>query len=161
MNIRSLTLGALAPLALFAIGCASGGTGNMADSPNVQINVGLATANDMTVETQDIMRRRAFPPFRTQDAPVPLVESEWRNQTPFADEQAQGITEMQCRIIVRGRQRAPTGGLQLYDVTFNFETRAKTAGSTEWTMLPVTPERADLAKEIAAELRIALELLRR
>ena len=152
---------AFGALLLVTAGCATGGGGGGQDSPEVRVNVGVSTAADMEQQAGTVLSRYQFPVLRTVREPVPLVESEWRNQTPTQDEQELGVTEIQCRILVRGRERSPSGGLRLYEVTFHMESQVKTPASPEWTLMPVTSQRTRFAREIAGELQISLEMVRR
>jgi len=149
-------------LLLATAACASGGAGGNNQSPAfVRMDVGIATAADLAAEGQDLIRRQQFRTFRTEAAPAPLIQTEWRNQTPTEDERAQGITEVQCRILVRGRERAPQGRTRMYSVTYTMEGRFKTAEAPDWIELPFTPQRTRMATEIGRELTTLLEFARR
>ena len=156
---RALTL---APLLLLVIGCASGGAGgNSGGRSFVRMDMGISTNADLARETEDLLRRRQFPVFRTDGPPAPLMESEWRNQTPFEDERELGVTEVRCRILVRGRERPPMGGRSVYQVTYTMETQVKTVSSPDWMEMPMTSERTEMAREFGRELQLALEVVRR
>ncbi len=153
---------AVAVFSLTVLGCASGGGGEgMSGRSNVRMDMGAATSTDMLEVTQDLLRRQQFPVFRTDQAPVPLVQSEWRNHTPFEDELAQGVSEVRCRVIVRGRERPPQGSFRTYQVTYDMEVQVKIADSMDWIEIPVTPQRTRMAQELGRELRLALEVVRK
>lgn len=164
---RMLNRGRALSPALFLMvvaGCASGGAGGGMDaSSTFRMDVGATntTSSDMLNETQDLLRREQFLVFRTDPPPVPLVESEWRNQTPFEDEQAQGIEEVRCKVIVRGRERPPSGSIRTYQVAYTMQVQVKTAGSGEWQEMPLTPQRRAMAQDFGRELRLALEVVQR
>ena len=158
-NISSYV--ALLALSISAIGCAAGGGGNGGGTAFVRMDMGISTAQDFQEQTNDLLRRMSFRVFRQDQVPVPLIESEWRNQTPTADEQALGVTEFQCRIIVRGRERNPMGGQRVFQFSYTMETQVKTVDSPDWTEMGVTPERRVYANEIGRELRTMLEMARR
>jgi hypothetical protein len=98
--------------------------------------------------------------FRADQPPAPLIESEWRNQTPTDDERALGVTEVQARIIVRGRERNPEGSMRVFQFTYIMEILYKTAESQEWAQMPVTEQREDFANELGQELRTLLLMAR-
>ncbi len=152
---------AVAALTLAAAGCASGGGGNGGGTAYVRMDMGLATVADMSNQTRDVFRRMQFQVLREEPAPAPLVESDWRNQTPLEDERAAGITEVQARVIVRGRERPPQGNIRMYQVTYTMETMVKTAGSPDWVERPVTSQRRAMAREMGRELQTLLEIARR
>ena len=120
----------------------------------------MATATDLTREATDILRRKQFPIFRTQGVPAPLIQSEWRNQTPTEDEAAQGVVEVRSRILVRGRERASTTSKREFVVTFTMENQVKTASGGRWIEIPATPQRTRKAREIARELELSLQAIR-
>jgi hypothetical protein len=125
------------------------------------MDVGLSTFGDLTQQTNDLLRRQSFPVFRTDPAPAPLIESEWRNQTPTEDEQAAGVTEVQVRVVVRGRERNPMGGQRVFQITYTMETLVKTQTSPDWAEMPVTPQRRAYARTLGRELQTLLEMARR
>lgn len=151
----------LALLSISAIGCATGGGGNAGGSSFVRMDVGVAQAQDLIEQTNDLLRRESFQILRTDPIPAPLFETEWRNQNPTEDEQALGVTEIQCRILVRGRERPPNGSMRIWQVTYTMETLVRTLTSPDWSEMPVTPQRRILAREIGQELRTLLEVARR
>ena len=156
---RGLTV---ASLAFITVSCAGGAGGNSGDPSYVRIDMGMANQGDMFQQTEDTFRRHQYLTFRADQAPVPLLESEWRNQTPFPDEQALGITEVRCRITVRGRERA--GGnrnTRMFQVTYQMDVQVKTLTEPEWIDMPLTPERNQMARGIGQELRTLLEVARR
>jgi hypothetical protein len=126
------------------------------------MDVGISTAADFQEQTNDLFRRQSLQLFRQDAPPVPMMESEWRNQTPTEDERALGFTEVQVRIIVRGRERPPNGSRRVYQFTYVMETLVKTQTSAgEWIEMPVTSQRRTYAREIGRELQTLLELARR
>jgi hypothetical protein len=141
-------------------GCATGGAGNGGGSTSVRMDMGISNFADFTEQTGDLFRRTQFTVFRTDQPPAPLIESQWRNQTPTADEQALGVTEVQTRIIVRGRERNPIGGMRVFQFTYFMEILYKTATSQEWIEMPVTEEREDFAEDLGQELKTLLLMAR-
>jgi len=152
---------ALAALSISAIGCAAGGGGNGGGSSSVRMDMGISTAGDFQEQTVDLFRRTSYQVFREEGVPAPMIESEWRNLTPTEDELALGVTEFQCRIIVRGRERNPMGGQRVFQFSYLMETQVKTVDSPDWTQLGVTPERRTYANELGRELKTLLEMARR
>lgn len=158
-SIRSVTFGLVA---LAATGCASAGGGSNDGGANfVQMDMGVVTAQAISEQTQNLFRREQFQVFREEPVPAPMIESEWRNQTPLEDERALGVDEVQVRVIVRGRERPPMGGLRVYQVSYQMEVETKSATSPEWTPAEVTPERREMARELGRELQTLLEFTRR
>mgnify|MGYP001820947361 CR=1 FL=1 len=145
-------------LSLAAVGCAAGGSGNGGGSSFVRMDMGNNTIQNFQEQTTDLLRRQSFQIFRQDPAPAPLIESEWRNQTPTEDERALGVTEIQVRIIVRGR--AAGGSQRQYRFTYHMETLVKTTTSPEWSEMPLTPERTKYARDIGQELRTLFEMSR-
>lgn len=141
-------------------GCATGGAGNGGGRSSVRMDMGIATNADLQEQTGDLFRRTQFTVFRSDQAPAPLIESEWRNQTPTEDERALGVTEVQTRIRVRGRERNPEGSRRVYQVTYTMEILYKTNESTEWIQMPVTEQREDFAENLGQELRTLLLMAR-
>jgi hypothetical protein len=125
------------------------------------MDMGLSTAQDFTAQTTDLFRRQSFPIFRQDGPPAPLIESEWRNQTPTEDERALGVTEVQVRILVRGRERPPNGSQRIFQFGYTMETLVKTTASQEWSEMGVTSQRKAYANEFGRELKTLLELARR
>lgn len=154
--------GVLALTVVLAItaGCAAGGAGNGGGASAVRMDMGMSNYADFTEQTQDLFRRTQFTVFRADQPPAPLIESEWRNQTPTADERALGVNEVQTRIIVRGRERNPEGSMRVFQFTYVMEILYKTADSTEWIQLPVTEEREDFANDLGQELKTLLLMAR-
>lgn len=158
-QVRSVLFGLVA---IAAAGCASaGGEGNGEGSAIVQMDMGVVTAPAMSEQTQNLFRREQFQVFREEPVPAPLIQSEWRNQTPTTDEQAMGVSEVQVRVVVRGRERPPMGGLRVYQVSYTMEVEGKTDASPDWTPLEVTPQRREMARELGRELQTLLEFTRR
>ncbi|MEK9501062.1 hypothetical protein [Gaopeijia maritima] len=157
--IRSTVLGLTT---LVAASCASAGGGGNADGGAiVQMDMGVVTAEAMSEQTQNLFRREQFQVFREEPVPAPMIQSEWRNQTPTTDEQAMGVTEVQVRVVVRGRERPPMGGLRVYQVTYQMEAEVKTAAAPEWMPAEITPQRREMARELGRELQTLLEFTRR
>ena len=151
----------LALLSFSAIGCATGGGGNGGGSSFVRMDMGLSTAADFQQQTNDLFRRQSFPVFRQAVPPAPLIESEWRNLTPTDDERALGVTEIQVRILVRGRERNPMGSQRVFQFSYTMEALFKSAESPEWSEMGVTSQRSAYAREIGQELKTLLEMARR
>lgn len=149
-------------ITLAAAGCASaGGEGNANGAAIVQMDMGVVTSQAMSEQTQNIFRREQFTVFREEPVPAPMIQSEWRNQTPLPDEQAAGVSEVQVRVVVRGRERPPMGGLRVFQVSYTMEVEGKTDTSPEWAPLTVTPQRREMARELGRELQTLLEFTRR
>lgn len=127
----------------------------------MRFDLGTATANDMTREATDLLRRKQFPIFRTQGVPAPLIQTEWRNQTPTEDEAAQGVVEVRSRILVRGRERASTTSKREFVVTLTMENQVKEEAGGGWIEIPITPQRTRKARQIARELELSLQAIRR
>lgn len=152
---------ALLALSISAIGCAAGGGGNGGGSSFVRMDMGISGAPEFVEQTTDLFRRKAFPIFRQEGIPAPMIESEWRNQTPTEDERALGITEIQVRVIVRGRERPPNGSQQVYQFNYTMETLVKTVDSQDWIEMGVTSQRRAFANDFGRELKTLLEMARR
>jgi hypothetical protein len=126
------------------------------------MDIGISTAQDFQQQTNDLFRRQSLQLFRQDGPPAPMMESEWRNQTPTEDERALGVAEVQIRIIVRGRERPPNGSQRVFQFAYTMETLVKTGTSAgEWVEMPVTSQRRAYAREIGRELQTLLELARR
>jgi hypothetical protein len=152
----------LSVLLFTATGCATGGGGETTQDPSFfRMDIGAARATDFLTETLDILRRRQYLIFRTDPLPALLVETEWRNHTPFEDEEALGALEVRCRIIVRGRERAPTLSTRTWQGTYIMEVQVRKEFGVPWEDLPLTPQRTRVAREIGDEMKLALELTRK
>ena len=155
---RALASGAAS---LLLVACATGGGGgNVQMLSSVTVDIGVATSSDLNAQGNDVLRRRQFLVQQTMGPPAILIESEWRQRIPFEDEAAQGVTEAQSRIIIRGRERISPTSRALFQVSFRMESQVKTADSQEWIELPATEELRDWAREIARELQLALQGMR-
>lgn len=162
-SMRQVVAGlAVAVMVLPSASCATGGAGgNGEGSSFVRMDVGVGTVGAMVEQTRDLLLRQQFTVIREEPAPAPSIETEWRNQTPLEDEQAAGVTDVQARIIVRGRERNPMGGMRVFQVTYTMQTLVKTLDSVEWIEMEVTPQRRAWAREIGRELQTLLEFARR
>lgn len=162
LNPKPFRAALLGLATLAAASCASAGGGGNADGASfVQMDMGVVTAQAMSEQTRNLFRREQFQVFREEPVPAPLIESEWRNQTPLTDEQALGVTDVQVRVVVRGRERPPQGAIRVYQVTYQMEVETKSATSPEWTPAEVTSQRRDMARELGRELQTLLEFTRR
>lgn len=152
----------MALVLIVAAGCASGGR-DMGGASTFRMEVGAqkTTATDMLNETQDVLRREQFSIFRVEPPPAPLVESEWRNQTPFEDEQEMGVQEVRCKVTVQGRERAPSGSIRSYRVNYTMDVQVKKEMSGEWVEMALTPQRREMARDLGRELQTALEVAQR
>lgn len=125
------------------------------------MDIGVAEARDFLTEVQDVLRREQFLVFRIDQPPALLVQSEWRNQTPLPDEMEAGYVEVRCRILVRGRERAPTLSTRTWQATYTMEVQVRREFGTSWADAPLTDQRTRMAREIAQEMLLALEVTRR
>ena len=156
MTVRLGTAGILVTFTALAVGCASAGGGSARlASGYFQQDVGNATARDVERRTPRILERYHYVIVRHETSERrTYIETDWRQRTPFEDEEARGISSVQSRIIIRARQRGgAVGSTALMVVTFRMENLALDEDSGQWRQAVVTDMFRAYAKEIADRLK--------
>jgi len=78
------------------------------------------------------------------------LETDWKDQTAFDDEKAEGFAFARTRVIVTARPRNRTPGIaNTYAVTFRAENQVRAVDSIVWEDAPMSPERLAFIKEIS------------
>ena len=152
---RSIT--PVAALLLLAA-CASGGGGGSA--PSVTDELGTFAPQDVAEKVPEYLRRNQFTLIRQEGPPTMLYETDWRPRAVFEDEASQGITQVESRVIVRGRERmGATAGGRMFTMNFMTENRVR-VGQGDWQALPASDEFRAWARGLSRQLRVELETLR-
>lgn len=139
--------------------CASGGGGG-GSAPSVTDELGTFAPQDVDEKVPEYLRRNQFTLIRQEGPPTMLYETDWRPRAVFADEATQGITQVESRVIVRGRERmGATAGGRMFTMNFMTESRVR-VGEGDWQALPASDEFQDWARGLSRQLRVELETLR-
>jgi hypothetical protein len=143
-------------LVILLAGCSARAGGVAAATRS--FDLGLATQLDVQDKPVRVLRLNAYEAERVVGPPNVLVQTRWVARTPFADEQAHGITDARTRFIMeaRPRQRNPEGGVTLYTARLRVENMGRT-GESDWVPLEPTPQFQAYAERIAAAVREELE----
>ena len=142
-------------LALFVVGCASGGGGPI----SLREQIGLATPGDLAQRTREVFERFQYELERADSSVTYQTYSTlWRGRYPFQDELDSGVVEVQTRLVVTGRARGggSAGAANVRVVELRAENRVRIGEGTEWLLEVMTPMFRDYIDEIAEELKTRL-----
>jgi hypothetical protein len=146
--IRVPALAVLTLALALANACASSGTGE-ANRASFQRTVGTASAADATEKALKVLSLFQFEIRRQDQVPSIVIETEWRQRSPFPDELAAGIEAAENRVFVTGRRRAETELGPIFNVSMAIENRVRrNAGGTEWVETSATPMYRQFADSI-------------
>lgn len=133
--------------------CASGATGGDAQ---YRERMGLATQADAQRIIQQVFNRAGYEFEERSGPPLLVYESPWQLRSPFPDEEAENVVEVESRLRVEGRQRLDTiEGDQYFALTFIALNRTR-AEDGEWRTTLNTPDFMAYAEEIKDDLESEL-----
>ena len=157
-TLRGFARYALLLLAL-PLGACSAATSGGANQSRFEREVGVGTESDIRQKVTAVLLRYQFEVFQQTEPPNLQWVTRWRPRAPYADEQEQGVSNAEMRVVVSARPRGAASSLgQLYTVDLMVENRLQRLGSEDWIQTIVTPTAEAYAKEIAEEFRRQLDV---
>jgi hypothetical protein len=120
--------------------------------------LGVASARDVMDKTVKVIRQHQFEVFRTENPPNLYLETHWRSRAPFDDEQMQGVTAAQTRVIMRAAPRGTSTLAEFYSVDLTIENKVQRGGSETWDATLATPQYIAYANRITQDLRDELNI---
>lgn len=141
-------------VALTLVGCA--GTSSVSRQGVFQEELGTTTRNDVEREAREVLvSRYGFRMDRTVSTQEDIrYVTMWAEDTPFSDEQAQGITNVRTRILLTARPKNRTS--RTYRARYRAEYEVQRQGNGSWERAEVTEMREDYLAEIAEYLETQL-----
>lgn len=138
-------------LAISVIGTGCSGASGAQNEGEFRERIGTAAQADIVRETREALLTRYSYRFDREVATSEDMRfiTEWKEHTPFDDEQAQGITSVRTRILVNARPKNRSSGVRTYTVIFRAEYEVQKQGQPQWVDAAMTESREDSISEIA------------
>lgn len=143
----------LCACALIESAAACAARGPEANRSRFQRNVGVASAAEAHERAMRILRQYAFVVEQEHPLPDMVIQTRWKDRTPFDDEQALGIRVAQNRLFVTARPRGVSGATQTFAIDVAIENRVQAVGSDAWTEASASPDYEQWVNQILEDFR--------
>jgi hypothetical protein len=131
---------AVAAVATTYAACASGsGGGDPSTRASFNRSIGSASRADAVERVNKVLHEYHYEVEHQGLEPNLIIETRWRQRTPFADEKELGVTTAENRITVTGRPRQTSDLGALYQLDMTIDNRVRLLGSGEWVETSATP----------------------
>ena len=136
-------------------GCSGSGESASGGSSSIRESLGTSSRDHITRTSEEaLLTRYGYRLQRRVDSAEDIrLETEWKDLTATADEQAQGYSFARVRITITARPRSRAGGgAQTYSARLLAECQVRRIDGIDWMDEPITAERADYIEGIVEYL---------